>query len=98
MKELIIDIDLWRRRLREAKRGLLKYRKVLGRQLAEVDQRRAELDRVLEEPGAPSYTCPRCEMTSYNRNDIEHQYCGNCHMTRDQVERLPKGAEREDHP
>ncbi len=28
----------------------------------------------------PSITCPRCGMTSYNPNDIEQRYCGNCHM------------------
>jgi hypothetical protein len=24
-------------------------------------------------------TCPVCEMTSYNPNDIEQGYCGYCH-------------------
>jgi hypothetical protein len=28
---------------------------------------------------APSITCPRCGMTSYNENDIAEGYCGNCH-------------------
>lgn len=33
----------------------------------------------------PSFTCPRCGMTSYNPNDIREGYCGNCHdWTRDQ--------------
>ena len=27
-----------------------------------------------------SYTCPVCHMTSYNENDVLHQYCGNCHQ------------------
>jgi len=27
----------------------------------------------------PSITCPQCGMVSYNTNDIEHKYCGNCH-------------------
>lgn len=27
----------------------------------------------------PSITCPKCRMTSYNPNDIEQGYCGNCH-------------------
>lgn len=26
-----------------------------------------------------SFTCPRCGMTSHNRNDIREGYCGNCH-------------------
>jgi len=29
---------------------------------------------------ARSYTCPVCHMTSYNENDVLHQYCGNCHQ------------------
>ena len=28
---------------------------------------------------APSITCPRCGMTSFNENDVEQGYCGNCH-------------------
>lgn len=27
----------------------------------------------------PSFTCPECGRTSYNPNDIEQRYCGNCH-------------------
>lgn len=27
----------------------------------------------------PSITCPICGMASYNPNDIEQGYCGNCH-------------------
>lgn len=27
----------------------------------------------------PSITCPVCQMTSYNPNDIRQGYCGNCH-------------------
>ena len=30
-------------------------------------------------PATPSITCPKCNMTSYNPNDIEMGYCGNCH-------------------
>lgn len=26
----------------------------------------------------PSFTCPRCGMTSYNPHDIRWSYCGNC--------------------
>jgi hypothetical protein len=26
-----------------------------------------------------SITCPECGMTSYNKNDIQFGYCGNCH-------------------
>ena len=28
---------------------------------------------------SPSITCPRCQMTSYNPNDVLNGYCGNCH-------------------
>jgi ribosomal protein L37E len=31
------------------------------------------------DPRYPSFTCPRCGMTSYNPNDIRYRYCGNCH-------------------
>lgn len=34
----------------------------------------------------PSITCPLCGFTSYNLNDVEEGYCGNCHLyTRDVV-------------
>lgn len=26
-----------------------------------------------------SFTCPQCNVTSHNPNDIQHRYCGNCH-------------------
>jgi len=33
-----------------------------------------------------SYTCPACGMISYHPEDVRHQYCGNCHKTRSEVE------------
>jgi len=27
----------------------------------------------------PSITCPVCDMTSYNINDVKNGWCGNCH-------------------
>jgi hypothetical protein len=30
-------------------------------------------------PGTASITCPVCNKTSYNPNDIENGYCGYCH-------------------
>jgi len=27
----------------------------------------------------PNITCPACNMTSYNPNDVKEHYCGNCH-------------------
>jgi len=33
-----------------------------------------------------SYTCPACGMTSYHPEDVRHEYCGNCHKTRSEVE------------
>lgn len=32
-----------------------------------------------EQYNLESITCPQCNMTSYNPNDIEMGYCGNCH-------------------
>lgn len=34
---------------------------------------------ILEEYGVKSITCHLCGMTSYNPNDVENVYCGNCH-------------------
>jgi hypothetical protein len=28
----------------------------------------------------PSFTCPKCDAVSYNKNDIEQRYCGACHL------------------
>ena len=33
----------------------------------------------------PSYTCPDCKMESFNPNDIEQKYCGNCHLFYEQT-------------
>lgn len=33
----------------------------------------------------PSITCPACGKVSYNPNDIEQRYCGNCHLFHDQM-------------
>jgi hypothetical protein len=30
--------------------------------------------------GKPSFVCPRCRAQSFNPHDIEHRYCGRCHM------------------
>ena len=30
-------------------------------------------------PEPKSITCPKCERTSYNRNDVREGYCGHCH-------------------
>lgn len=32
-----------------------------------------------------SFTCPICNMTSYNKNDEINRYCGNCHVFIDDV-------------
>lgn len=31
----------------------------------------------------PSWICPRCGMTSYNRNDPDQGFCGHCHLSLD---------------
>jgi hypothetical protein len=28
----------------------------------------------------PHFTCPRCDATSWNENDIRENYCGRCHL------------------
>ena len=38
----------------------------------------------------PSIACPKCGMVSYNPNDVEQRYCGNCHAFHDDLpKRLP---------
>lgn len=32
-----------------------------------------------EPDGPPSYTCPRCAMTTHHPDDVREGYCGNCH-------------------
>jgi hypothetical protein len=34
----------------------------------------------------PSIECPQCGRTSYNRNDFENRYCGNCHQFLENME------------
>ena len=33
----------------------------------------------LQDSEPPHFTCPDCGAKSYNKNDIENNYCGNCH-------------------
>ncbi len=40
--------------------------------------------------GVPFIRCLHCGRASFNRNDIEHRYCGNCHVFHD-----PLGATTE---
>jgi hypothetical protein len=35
---------------------------------------------VIIDEAVPTITCPVCGMTSYSPGDIEHGYCGNCHL------------------
>lgn len=34
---------------------------------------------------AASIKCPQCALTSYHPKDIEHRFCGNCHMFHHQM-------------
>lgn len=36
-------------------------------------------------PDGKSITCLLCDMTSYNRHDIEHHFCGNCRVFLDDL-------------
>lgn len=40
-----------------------------------------------QEPSLPpvTFTCPHCNRTSYNPNDLAHRYCGNCKHFCDEV-------------
>jgi hypothetical protein len=35
----------------------------------------------------PSITCPVCQWTSYNPNDIRERYCGHCHRFHEDLSR-----------
>jgi hypothetical protein len=52
----------------------------------------ARLHEVLHgnEPDLPSFTCPQCHVTSYNPNDVEWGFCGNCHAYTGYVDPLMK--------
>ncbi len=39
---------------------------------------------------APSITCPTCNMTSYNTNDIEQKYCGNCNEWHSHMQKISR--------
>lgn len=43
-----------------------------------------QLARMMEQRSAlkqqRSFVCPRCLAQSFNPHDIEHRYCGRCHM------------------
>lgn len=38
----------------------------------------------------PNITCPQCGMVSYNTNDIEQKYCGNCDEFHKDINALQK--------
>jgi len=39
----------------------------------------------MNQPTASSITCPRCQWTSYNPDDIRERYCGRCHAFTDAI-------------
>ena len=36
-------------------------------------------------PNGKSITCKRCGCTSHNPHDVEHHYCGRCHVFHDDI-------------
>jgi hypothetical protein len=38
-------------------------------------------------PDGKSITCQRCGLTSHNLHDVEHRYCGHCHVFHDDCSR-----------
>lgn len=36
-------------------------------------------------PNGKSITCLKCKRTSYNPNDVEHHWCGYCHVGHDDI-------------
>jgi len=44
---------------------------------------RGDMYEIIDAPDAAAgkaIKCLQCGMTSYNPNDVEHKYCGNCHI------------------
>lgn len=35
---------------------------------------------IIVKDGQRAITCLRCKMTSWSRGDVDHLYCGNCHV------------------
>jgi len=42
-------------------------------------------------------TCHLCGMTSYNRDDIQQHYCGNCHLFLDKLTRQDAAQHHKPH-
>lgn len=42
--------------------------------------------------GGIGIKCLVCSMTSFHPEDIEHKYCGNCHIFHDPYARIPKAV------
>jgi hypothetical protein len=55
----------------------LAWRQQLG--IAVPDSAARPRYRLVDQP-YPGIVCGKCGMTSYNRNDITHRYCGNCNI------------------
>ena len=50
---------------------------------------------IIYEDGKPyAIRCCICNMTSYNENDIEQKYCGNCHQFHNILEFLRDNEKR----
>lgn len=52
---------------------------------AQIARRIKEQEEVQDGIRAESITCPICKMTSFNLNDVNFKYCGNCHKFHDQM-------------
>ena len=59
---------------------LQKYFRSLGFPVPEISRFDPALKLVV---GAPSITCPKCQKTSWNKDDIENKYCGKCGYYKD---------------
>jgi uncharacterized C2H2 Zn-finger protein len=61
---------------------LARSRIARARNIEGVREVAAEIVELLDLPVAdaqPTFTCPRCGMTSAHPKDVEQGYCGNCH-------------------
>ena len=55
--------------------------KILGKKRQEI----RNLKELLAAARVPFIACPKCGRVSYNRNDIDQKYCGNCNMFHEDI-------------
>jgi len=94
-----LDTDLLKRMREGLQRELTQPEcSHLPRRYARLEARIAAIDDALRDrglsyllhlvpDGPDAFTCLLCHRTSHNQGDVEHHYCGSCHVFHDDVAR-----------